>query len=237
MDSSSSSDGIPCSALEEYCHLIGHGRTQRRGSCPADHSVLSGEFQWQLLWSNEWIMTVIWTRNRKLQWEFYAIEQQITHGVDGSSSHRQLLTVWWNIFIHDLFSFLQMKLSVDIFKQKLSSFYFLSTAECFCSTKMTNEIPPKNWRTIDEEALLSSVLCVSRICWPSIYFACVFASSLDFFAFLSQRPAVKRDTQVASEQIKTKKLNIKKKKKEKKKNCSYHFYVWFTNIPSCCSWI
>ncbi|XP_046652777.1 uncharacterized protein LOC124343496 isoform X3 [Daphnia pulicaria] len=42
MDSSSSSDGIPCSALEEYCHLIGHGRTQRRGSCPADHSVLSG---------------------------------------------------------------------------------------------------------------------------------------------------------------------------------------------------
>ncbi|XP_059350761.1 uncharacterized protein LOC130692882 isoform X1 [Daphnia carinata] len=42
MDSSSSSDGIPCSALEEYCHLVGHGRTQRRGSCPTDHSVLSG---------------------------------------------------------------------------------------------------------------------------------------------------------------------------------------------------
>ena len=68
-----------------------------------------------------------------------------------------------------------MMLSVDIFKQKLSSFYFLSTAECFCSTKMTNEIPPKiGEEEQDEGALLSSVLCVyTNCCLPSICFACV----------------------------------------------------------------
>jgi hypothetical protein len=59
--------------------------------------------------------------------------------------------------MHDLFFLLQMKLSVDIFKQKLPSFYLLSTAQCFCSTKMTNEIPPKI-KEQDKEALLSSIL-------------------------------------------------------------------------------
>lgn len=77
-----------------------------------------------------------------------------------------------------------MKLSVDVFKQKLSSFYFLSTAECFCSTKMTNEIPPKKiGEEHDENALLSSVFFMfPGDCWlPSIVLLVLCASSLDTF--------------------------------------------------------
>ena len=41
IDSSSSSDGLPCS-LDEYCNLFGQERMQRRGSCPVNNSLLEG---------------------------------------------------------------------------------------------------------------------------------------------------------------------------------------------------
>lgn len=137
------------------------------------------------------VMTVLFGRNRKLQCEFDAVKQEITHRVHGSSVRRQFLTLfWWNIFIHDLFSFLKMKLSVDVFKQKLSSFYFLSTAECFCSTKMTNEIPPKkkNWRrTWWECVVVKRFFYVSRgLLAPVDCVACIVCIFSGYFSFLSR---------------------------------------------------
>lgn len=81
---------------------------------------------------------------RRRSWHSW-IADNTKRTVHDTSCHRQILTLFDGIFLYTVYFFLTNESSVLISLKNLSSFYFLSTAECFLLNKMTNEIPPKNW--------------------------------------------------------------------------------------------
>ena len=99
-----------------------------------------------------------------------------------------------------------------------------------------NVFAQQKWQTKFHQKLKNKIkkrccqaFYISRNCWlPSICFACLCIISW-FFEFLSQGPAV---YYMFHAECWDRSGNRTDKTKI---DCSYHLYVWFTNIPSWCS--